>query len=172
VTVLQIFSVTLILVYVDFILVNTVLASDKQRRWSFVALIAVPLNVLLNYLLIPYTQTHYGNGGLGAAVTTFITESFIMINAVALVPKGILRVSRIGVPLKGVVSGIVMLGSVLLLRSWAFPWIAQAVVAIVVYYALLLPLKVLNSAELSFIRAFFTFRNLMSTFAPSREAKL
>jgi O-antigen/teichoic acid export membrane protein len=172
VTVLQIFSVTLILVYIDFILVNTVLASDKQRRWSIVALIAVPLNVLLNFLLIPYTQTHYGNGGLGAAITTFITESFIMINAVVLVPKGILRVSRIGVPLKGVVAGIVMLGSVLLMRNWAFPWIAQAVVAITVYYAMLLPLKVLNSTELSFIRAFFTFRNLMSTFAPSREAKL
>jgi O-antigen/teichoic acid export membrane protein len=172
VTVLQIFAVTLILVYLDFILVNTVLASDKQRRWSVVAFIAIPLNIILNYFLIPYTQTHYGNGGLGAAVATFVTESYILINAAALQPKGFFRVARLAVPLKGVAAGIFMLCFVLLLRNWGIPWIVDPLIGIIVYCISLLFLRAFGSSELLFLRDFLSFRNLAGTFAPWRQSEL
>jgi len=172
VSVLQILGITLILVYLDFILVHTVLASDRQLRWSTVAFVAIPLNILLNYYLIPYTQTQYGNGGLGAAVATFVTETFVMINALTLIPKGILRLSRVGVPLKGVAAGLLMLGTVLLLRGWGVPWIVQALAGMGAYCITVLSMKTLDSSELLFIRSFFSFRNLVSTLSLSREAKL
>jgi len=171
VPVLQIFSVTLILVYLDFILVNAVIASDRQRRWSIIALIAVPLNLVLNYLLIPYTQTQYGNGGLGAASTTFITESFIIINALMLVPKDILSLFRPGVPIKGLAAGILMWISVILAGAWQFPWVVKALIGLLTYFTALLSMRTLSSTELHFIRSFFSLRNLMSTLIPSKEMK-
>jgi O-antigen/teichoic acid export membrane protein len=172
VPVLRIFAVTLILVYLDFILVNTVLASDKQRRWSVIAFIAVPLNIVLNYYLIPYTQNQYGNGGLGAAVVTFATELYILINAVALQPEGFLRDARLAIPLKGVAAGVSMLGSMLLLLSWGIPWILDGLIGMFVYCTSLLLLRVFRSSELLFLRDFFSFRNLMSTFSIGRQFEL
>lgn len=172
VVVLQILSVTLVLVYIDFILVNALLASDKQRRWSVVTVFALPLNVFLNYYLIPHTQAHLGNGGIGAAIATFVTELFIMISAVVVLPKGILQASRLTGPLKAIAGTVLMLGSVLLLRHWGVPWIIEALIGMVVYCTSVLFMKVLNSSELLFIRDFLSFRNLMSTFVTSREAEL
>jgi len=171
VPVLQIFSVTLILVYLDFILVNTVLASDKQRSWSVIAMLAVPLNIALNYFLIPYTQNRYGNAGLGAATATFITESFVMINALALVPRQILQVSGIRTHLKGVIAGALLLGSVMLLRSLSSPWILQALVGMIVYCTALLSMRTLSASEIIFLRNFLSLRNLIATFAPGRETR-
>lgn len=166
---LQIFSVCSLLVYVDFILVQVVMASDKQRQWSIVTLIAIPVNMILNYFAIPYAQTRFGNGGIGAAITTCVTESFIMVNAIALIPKDIFQVSRIGVLLKGICAGILMAGSVWLMRQGEVGWIAAATVSMAVYVISLLLMKAPEPSELAFIRSFLSFRNLKNIFLPDWE---
>ncbi len=169
VLVLQIFSVGLLLVYVDFVLGTTLLASDKQRQWSIVAFIAVLLNVSLNYFLIPYSQTHLGNGGIGAAIATLVTEYFVMVTAIALIPKDIFATARVGVAFKAISSGILMVCSIWLARKLGVPWIAQALTGTVTYFVALLAMKTFEPSELAFIRSFFSFRNLKSTFVTNGE---
>jgi O-antigen/teichoic acid export membrane protein len=169
---LQIFSVGLLLVYVDVVLGTAILASDKQRQWSMVALVAVFMNISLNYFAIPYSQIHFGNGGIGSAVATIVTEFFVMTAAVFLIPKRIFEGSRIAVPLKGLTAGFLMAASIWLLRTGQITWIVQAIVSPMVYIVSLLSLKTLEPAELKFVRSSLTLQNLRRTFMPDKGATL
>ena len=80
-------------------------ASDKQKQLMVVSMIAVPLNVILNLVLIPHYKSQFGNGGIGTALATSPTEFCIMIAVVSLLPKGILREFRFSVILKSFLAG-------------------------------------------------------------------
>jgi diguanylate cyclase (GGDEF)-like protein len=57
------------------IMLNQVLIAAKRQTtgtWLMVAMTII--NPLFNLVLIPYTQTHYGNGALGAAASLVATE--------------------------------------------------------------------------------------------------
>jgi O-antigen/teichoic acid export membrane protein len=168
--VLKIFSLSLPLVYIDFVLVTTIVAMDRQRGWSIVTFIAIPLNAFLNYLLIPYTQTHFGNGGIGAAIAKAITELFVMISAVMVMPRGILRPSGTPVILKSVVAGGLMAAAVWVMNEAHIIWFVQALIGLVVYAGSLLVMKALSSQEIAFMRDYFSLQNLRNTFVPDRGA--
>ncbi|MBI4547766.1 MAG: flippase [Ignavibacteriae bacterium] len=156
---LQIFTVGLLLLYVDFVLSSMLLACDKQRAWATVAFAAIFVNFGLNYFLIPYTQTRFGNGGVGAAIATIITECFVMISALSILPRGILDNSLVTVSLKTIASGIVM-ALALWLFSWYHPhWMVNAIVGSIVYLVALFSLKTFNAAELAFMKNFLSPRN-------------
>jgi O-antigen/teichoic acid export membrane protein len=169
VTVLRIFSVGLLLVYIDIVLGTTLFASDKQRQWTAVALIAVFLNPLLNYYMIPYSQTHFGNGGIGAAIATIVTEFYVLMCAVKLMPKSIFLRSSIEVPMKSIAAGTVMVGSIWVAHMIGLTWILRGAVGVMVYIGILVSLRTLEPEDLSFLRSFFSARNLKNTFIPQRE---
>ena len=164
--VLQIFSVGLLLVYVDMILATVIVAADKQRQWSVVAFIAVFLNISLNYFMIPYSQSRMGNGGIGAAVATIITEFFVMMSAIMLLPRAAYDGSDVRVPLKGFAGGVVMAVSIWCMKQAGAFWLIQAVVGLGAYAGVLILTKVLDPDELEFMRSIVTFRNLKRTFVP------
>lgn len=168
--ILKVLAPGLLLIYVDFILVTALVAFDRQRQWSTVALLAIPLSVGLNYLLIPMFQTQMGNGGIGSALATNLVELFIMVSAIVLMPKGILRGDGFSVPLKALLSGGVMAGSIWLLQQTLLPWLVVAPLSLATYAAALAVLRVLEVQEREFLRDFLTvkgFRRVMST---GREA--
>ncbi|HLX11869.1 MAG TPA: flippase, partial [Bacteroidota bacterium] len=106
---LQVFAVGLLLVYIDFILISTIVASDRTTKWTLAAFTAMLLNMLLNYILIPYCQQRLGNGGIGAAIATLVTEFAVMCCALYLVPESLLRQRRVEVQLKGLGCGALMI---------------------------------------------------------------
>lgn len=165
---LKIFAVGLLLVYIDFVIGTTILAVDKQRQWSIVAFLAIIVNVSLNYFFISWTQIHYGNGGIGAAIATIITEMFVMCAALSLLPKDFFRDTEIGAQLKSIAGGCVMIGVIYVCDSQNFHWIAQAVIGSSAYCLSLLLLKALEPAELNFLRSYLSPRNLRSTFVPEK----
>ena len=65
---LQIFSIGILLIYIDFVLLPLMFAFDRQRKLSIMAFAAMLLNIGLNLMMIPYFQARYGNGGIGAAL--------------------------------------------------------------------------------------------------------
>jgi diguanylate cyclase (GGDEF)-like protein len=86
------------------ILLNQVLiAAKRQTTWTWVMLAATIVNPLLNLALIPYTQTRYHNGALGAAASLVATEILIVALGLALVghhvitPGGVRRVAASGI---------------------------------------------------------------------------
>jgi len=114
---LRIFGLSMVFVCIDVVLGSVLIASDRQKQWSYAAIGAAALNPALNLLLIPWTQERLGNGGYGAALATLATEIFMMVVAFRLLPEGVFdRGSRL-TALKAATAGALMLAAVAPLAS-------------------------------------------------------
>ncbi|MGA9118638.1 MAG: flippase [Bacteroidota bacterium] len=167
--ILQVLSPGLLLVYVDFILVTALVAFDRQRQWSIIALLAIPLSIALNYVLIPLFQSGMGNGGIGSALATNIVELFIMVSAVILMPKGVIRGDGYRVPLKAIAAGGVMGGAIWVLQQTLLPWFVVAPLSLATYVSTLWGLRVLEVHEREFLRDFLTVKGLKRALSTGRE---
>jgi O-antigen/teichoic acid export membrane protein len=78
------------LIGVDMIVGAALIASEKQRAWTAVGIAAAVLNPAINLVAIPYTQARFGNGAIGAAAVTSLTELFMMLMGIRLLPTGTL----------------------------------------------------------------------------------
>jgi Na+-driven multidrug efflux pump len=136
-----------------------------------VALAAIPLNMGLNFVLIPLTQGSFGNGGVGAAIATLLTEFGVMIAALSLIPKHLCGSMRVGVIIKAICIAPAICGVGVLLDSMGFPWVIRAVAVVITYIYSLHVLEVLDSAEIDFIRDFFSARNLRKMVPLRREVE-
>lgn len=92
---LRILALHVPLVGVDTLLGTALLATDKQRQWVTAGCIAAAFNPLANSIAIPLTQHLVGDGVVGAAVITVLTEVLMLIGALHLRPRGV-RWSDIG----------------------------------------------------------------------------
>lgn len=153
--VLRVLGVGLLLLYVDMLLGTTLLSADKQRQQSLVALSAIPVNIGLNFLLIPFYQTRMGNGGIGAAIATAITELYIMIALIYLIPKEYLHGFRLSVVVKSAMAGVAMALTAWLLSSMV-PWPVLAIISVIVFVALIFLLKTFEVKEREFLRSVLT----------------
>ncbi len=158
VIVLQIFAVSIPFIYIDIILGSALMgAANKQKAWAVVGLIAIFVNISINYLLIPYTQNVYGNGGIGASIATLITEIFVMGSALYLLPDGYLQSFRANYVFKPAVATILMTAPVLFLIFYTpLYWMLTMILAGVFYIAGLLLLKTFDDEELGLIKNFIS----------------
>ena len=150
---LRIFSVGLLLVYIDMMLGMVLLAADKQREITRNSFVAIFVNIGLNYLFIPYTQTHYGNGGIGAGIATLVTELFIMVMMLQAMPGYILKESSVVVQLKALGASFLMIAVVYSARSLHLPWFVQAILGSGIYVTAVYFAKVLEPSEVNLLRS-------------------
>lgn len=151
---LQILSVSILLVYIDFVLNTVLISHDKQKQLSIVAVIATALNIGMNYFAIQFFQTRFGNGAIGAAITTALTEVFVMSFSVYLLPKGTFTSANMIVAAKSILSGALMWATV-----WAVQiriphgagWVVAAVAGVAVYVLMIIMLKVVSKKEFRFL---------------------
>ena len=162
---LQIFSAGLLLVYIDMVLGTALFACDKQKLWATAAFFAVIVNITLNMFLIPYTQTQFGNGGIGASVATILTEFFVMLSALFIIPKSVFNGANTTVSLKAIGAGAVMIIGMWGMSKASVVWYLQAPLGIGLYGSILLLSKTFTSQELDFMKNFLSIRNLRNTFA-------
>lgn len=158
VVLLQILSVSLLLIYVDFVF-NTVLVShDMQRKIVVVSAIATVVNIGVNLFLIRYFQEHHGNGAIGAAIATAITEASVMAMFMYLLPKGVFGHENIIVLAKTIACGVVMWGAIWLVQQSAIGWVFSAIVGVAVYLLMLFSLRAISQHEWQFIASLLSFR--------------
>jgi O-antigen/teichoic acid export membrane protein len=150
VVILQTLAPGLVLVYIDFVLVTALIATDHQRPWSLVALGAIPVSIALNIFLIPYFQQRAGNGGIGSAIATNLTEFGILVAALWLLPKGFFPRERNWRLAKTLLAGAVMYGSIWLLRMGGVPWPIQAAGGCIAYVAAIFGTGVTRPEERAF----------------------
>ncbi len=161
VIVLQIFSVSIPIIFVDIILGSAILgAANRQRGWAIVGFLAIFLNVGINYLLIPHTQALYANGGIGAAIATFITEAFMLCAALYLLPANYLRTFKLSYITKPLLSGMAMALVIWLLSNTGMYWMINAVIGAAVYIAGLFAVKLFDADELKIIKNLTSFSEL------------
>jgi O-antigen/teichoic acid export membrane protein len=120
------------LVGIDMVIGTVLIVSERQRAWAITAVAAAILNPAVNLLAIPLTQRAFGNGAIGAAAVTTLTEVFMMVVGLRLLPRGVFdrtdldRVARI------VLAGLMMAGAVWVARD--LPIVVTVIVGAVSYF--------------------------------------
>lgn len=159
---LQLFAVGLILLYIDMVLGTAIIACNQQKQLAWIAFIALIVNVGLNYFMIPYAQARTGNGGIGAAIATLITEFVVLLSNLLILDRSILKDADSSVFLKAILGGAVMLIAQIVLAGSGLGlyWMLQAAVGFGIYLSVLLALKTFSRAEIDFVREFVSIRNI------------
>lgn len=139
------------LVGVDMILGAVLNARDRQRQWALTAVAAAALNPLLNLVAIPYTQSTFGNGAIGAAAITTLTEVFMLTVGSRLVPAGIFGRANVADVLKCVGCAVLMAPVVWVARE--LPIGVPVVAGAIVYAATSVAFKVISLGELRQVQA-------------------
>jgi O-antigen/teichoic acid export membrane protein len=107
---LQVLGVSILLVCIDVVLGTALIARGKEKPWAAMAIAAAIFNPLVNLWAIPFTVRLWGNGGIGAAAATALTELLMMFGALWLIPRGVFSRRNLIVGLKGCLLGGAMLG--------------------------------------------------------------
>jgi O-antigen/teichoic acid export membrane protein len=146
--ILQIFCFGIPMMFADFILGSVLIGStNRQSAWAGIGFVAILLNVSLNIWLIPLFQQIEGNGGAGAAISTVLTELFILGSALILLPKRYYMSfdSQVYLRLFGLaISVIFMLWG---LHHVGIHWFLQAILLSICFGVALIGLRLLSKNE-------------------------
>ena len=139
------------IVGIDIVLASVVIAADRQRQWVIVSVAAAVFNPLTNLVAIPLTERAFGNGAVGAAIVTILTEVMLLVAAVAMQPAGVLDRPTAITLLRMVAASTTMVPVVLALGSAPLP--VMIVAGVVTYGVASLALRTVSLDELRRIRA-------------------
>jgi O-antigen/teichoic acid export membrane protein len=101
----------------DMIVGYTLTALDKQRVWALTGVAAAVLNPSLNFLVIPYADSTWGNGAIGAGIVTLVTELFMMVVGLRLLRGAVFDRTSIGYFSRALAAGLVMAATVALVPN-------------------------------------------------------
>lgn len=118
---IRILAVHIPIVGLTMLLGMVLTAADRQRQWVTVACLAALINPALNLAAIPLTSRVYGDGAIGAAIVTVITECCMLAGALRLRPAGVLDGATAAYLLRCIAASALMAGPVLLLRGAFLP---------------------------------------------------
>jgi O-antigen/teichoic acid export membrane protein len=105
------------LVAANMIVGSALAAQDRQRQWAIAGVGAALLNPTLNLLAIPYTQAQLGNGAIGAAAVTSLTEVFLLVAGQILLPRRMIDAATVTSVAKCVAAATLMAAAVWVLRD-------------------------------------------------------
>jgi O-antigen/teichoic acid export membrane protein len=143
VPILRVHGFTLGLLFVDFFLVGVLMAIGQERRWIAIAGAACVVSPLLSRVLIPLAEARFGNGGIGAATGTLLTEAFIMACALRLMPAGTLGKETQRVAGQAALAGGVMALLIAAGGALDVPWPVAAAAGSAAYASLVIWLGLL-----------------------------
>lgn len=136
----------------DMLLGTALVASHRERRSLGLAVCGATFNVAMNLWMIPLTQTHLGNGAIGAAMVEVVTEALLCIGAVLLLGRGPLSWSLVGIAARIGVACLCLGAVIMVLRETSLP--LAVVAGGLIYLVCAVALGVLRPRELWQIRRF------------------
>ena len=129
---------------------TVVIAQDKQRQWAILTAVSVAVNLVMNLIGIPLAQELYGNGAIGAAAASVVSEAFQMLLAVRMLPGGILDRSVLQVFAKSVVASVLM--GIVVWYTRGLEILVVVTLGIVVYCLVSLITKSIENEDLMLVR--------------------
>ena len=133
VPILRVQAISLPLVFVDYLLVCALMAAGRERMWIAIVAAACLLDPALDWVLIRAAEALYGNGGIGAALATLVTEGFLFACTFRALPAETLSRTAFRVASRAVALGALQAAVVLASRSVGVPWFGAAVLGGVAY---------------------------------------
>ena len=153
VVILQIFALSIPIIYVDLILGSAIMgAANRQKGWAVVGFMAIFLNIGANFILIPYADTAYLNGGIGAAIATFITEIFMLGCALYLLRGTYLNDFKLNYLVKPAMAGGIMVAFIWLISTTQIYWMITAALAGIIYLISLYLLQLFDDEEIRIMK--------------------
>jgi O-antigen/teichoic acid export membrane protein len=143
--------------YLNVLLGQYLISIDRQNVWTAVMAVATVVLISLDLLLVPWSNTHWENGAIGAAMAYGITELGMVITGIWLLPKGTLGRGNLWFALRVLLAGLLMCATAWGLSSYfiAMPIVAGALV----YGVLVLALQLLPKEDyqmlLRMVQSFF-----------------
>jgi O-antigen/teichoic acid export membrane protein len=118
---MMILAVQVPLISLDMVLGTALIALRRERVWITVMGVAAVFNIAANVVLIPVFDQATGNGAVGAAVATVMTEVMLAGAALILLPRGMLdrRTALVGVRVTAAAAAGAVVAHLLL--SWSLP---------------------------------------------------
>ncbi len=138
-------------IYMNIMLSQVLLAEKRQVVWTVVMAGAAVVNPLLNLVLIPLTQTRYGDGAIGAAVALVLTELLMDMVGVIIVGRRVFDRKTIRRFVLAVAASAAMWAAFYAARPIGAPIALCAGVATLT--ALVVALRIPTSDEIAFIRS-------------------
>jgi O-antigen/teichoic acid export membrane protein len=127
VPILRVHAGSLALLFVNFYLVGILLAIGRERRWIAIVIGGSLVCPTLNWLLIPLAHAWWGNGGIGAAAATLLTEAYVMAAVLRSLPAGTFGRGSLRVAGRAAILGAALAGLLLAGRLAGVPWLLTAV---------------------------------------------
>jgi O-antigen/teichoic acid export membrane protein len=131
---------------------TVVIAADKQKEWAITMGITSIISVALDVPLIVLCERAYGNGAIGVAISTVLSESIMMALGIRLIPRGVLGRPVLLALVRSVTASLAMLaamGAAKLLFAPGF--VPLALLGAPVYFAALLAVRGVTVGELKFL---------------------
>lgn len=142
---------------------------DRQRALAWALAATLLVDILLNIALIPYFEREYGNGGIGAAITTLAAELVMVAIALKLMPPGMLDRKLKMMLGKIVVAAAVLSGIGLLSYPMGINPIATVSVGALVYIGLVFAMKVYTVNEVRHLANTLLGRRRPGELAPEEK---
>jgi len=153
---MAILSMQLPIISVDMMFGVVLMAIGRQRPWVTVGIVTAALKIGLDLVAIPLFESLDGNGAVGASIVTLISEIFMFVGAIVLVPKHMLdmRIAWDIARIAAAGAAVVAVGSVML-HIGLFSAVAGSAVT---YVSVVLALRVLTIADVRIMRDRLTAR--------------
>ena len=148
---MRILAVSIPIVVIDMVLGMVMIASDRQKQWVIIGAAAAILNPAVNLFAIPYTVDRYGNGAIGAATATVLTELVMFGGAIYFLPRGVMDRATTSFLLRCLAAVSTMALVVLALGD--IPFAAKIAVGVLTYAAAAVIFRLATRAEFEWYRA-------------------
>jgi O-antigen/teichoic acid export membrane protein len=149
---LHVMAAVVLLLYLSMVIGTCLNSAGRERIWTASLAACLLINGLLDPFLVPWFQSHTGNGGLGANIATIVSETAIVVAGCFLLPRGILTSSVALSALKALLAGAAMAGAAWLLRGHLNILVA-APISLVVYGGVLYLIGGIDAQQLAMLRS-------------------
>jgi Na+-driven multidrug efflux pump len=102
------------LLYFTMVLGISILAAGRERMWTGVQFSCVAVSAIVDPILIPWFQRHWGNGGLGVCVATVSSEIVLLLCGLIYLPSGVLNRGFVKDMGRAAIAGVAMVVTALL----------------------------------------------------------
>jgi O-antigen/teichoic acid export membrane protein len=123
---LRILAIHVPLVSISMVINTVLIARNRERAWLVLGLAAAVLNPTLNLAAIPWSAHLTGDGAIGAAIVTVITEVFIVGGSFVLVGTHTFDDSNLRIGARSATAGGLMVAAMLLVYPMVFFAVAGA----------------------------------------------
>jgi O-antigen/teichoic acid export membrane protein len=154
--ILQVVAPGLFLLFVDMLLGPIVFATGGSRGFAIAKMVSVGVSTALDFMLIPWFEARWGNGGVGVVVAFAISEFAVFVGALIVLPRGTLPARS----LLDVGRALAAAGATVLVFKWLLPPLSPAVgllvavpACVVFFAAASLALRLVSRQDLTLFKA-------------------